>query len=134
MLRNWIISAVVCALSFGAFATATAPRCLSSEEARVTVGGVCIGGFICLANIATCNTFNYPTDAPCPHAGSCRYCTNGTQQLDNCVQSAANECESYGAVHSCGGERIGTCSGTTCSGSDYGTNCSPGPDCNAVCD
>ncbi len=135
MLRKWIISAALCLLALGVFATVTAPRCLSSEEARDTVGGVCLDNFICSLNIATCNTFNFPTDPGCASSPSlpCRYCINGTQQLDNCVQSANHRCQSYGAVHNCGGERIGTCNGPNCSGSDYGTNCSPGPACDSSC-
>jgi hypothetical protein len=133
MIRNWILSCGVCLLAFAVAIVVTAPRYLSREEAEGTVGGVCLTGYRCQANVTTCRIFNFPNDPTCPHASPCRTCANGNDPLDSCVLSAGDSCTDAGNSHVCGHEIIGTCSGTSCNGTWYGTECGNGPDCAPGC-
>lgn len=107
------------------------PRPLSGSEAERTVGGVMLDSFNC-QTVATCNTFNYPFDPPCPKSLPCRTCNFASRNITQCVQKSGAICDWRGANRTdCGRERIGTCLGTTfCANLIwYGTFCNDGPLC-----
>ena len=131
MLHKILWFSIPGALALLAAAIGFDSRCLSSEEAAMTKGGVLLDNFACRA-VATCDSFNYPLDAPCPKSLPCRTCDFATRNIRNCVQTSGAQCDWRSSRGSkCGRERIGLCTSSSfCANLVwYGTSCSDGPLC-----